>query len=149
MNMGMGMNNMNMGMGMNNMNMGMGMNNMNMGMPMQQNAFPQNTVNVPVQVQEPEKVVEKASDDPDYNILNSLEDDSSKRDYLGEFIFKKIESHPFTENTQMSMDQQGKITGMILGIEEVSEIVDIIKNYDLLTSRIIEAWTLLKNSSSA
>jgi len=32
---------------------------------------------------------------------------------------------------------------MILGIEDINEIVDICKNPDNLTSRIAEAWDLL------
>ena len=45
------------------------------------------------------------------------------------------------------MDHIGKITGMILGIEDVNEIIDICKNTDHLTSRIIEALNLLNNTN--
>jgi RNA recognition motif-containing protein len=124
-------------------------NQMQMGAPQMymQPMIPQ--VNQVQMSQVQDKRVEKTVDEPDYNYLANLEDDSSKRDYLGEFIFKKIESHPFTENNQMSMDTLGKITGMILGIEDVNEIIDIVKNFDHLTARIMEAWNLLNNNSSA
>ena len=72
-----------------------------------------------------------------------MEDDGSKKDYLGEFIFKKIENHKLTEAHNLTMDDVGKITGMILGIEDVNEIIDICKNVDHLTSRIMEALSLL------
>jgi polyadenylate-binding protein len=83
------------------------------------------------------------SDDPDVKYLQSLEDDNSKKDYLGEFIFKKIENHPLAQSYNFTIDTIGKITGMILGIEDINEIVDIALNHDNLTGRISEALNLL------
>jgi len=91
----------------------------------------------------PNKGNERNLDDPDVNYLNSLEDESSKKDYLGEFIFKKIESHDIADKNKLTIDQIGKITGMILGIDDINEIVDICKNFNHLTSRINEALELL------
>lgn len=100
-----------------------------------------------VQNQDVNVIVEKKTvDEPDYELLKNMEDDSSKKDYLGEFIFRKIESHNLTEANGLTMDHIGKITGMILGIEDVNEIIDICKNNDHLTSRIIEALSLLQSS---
>ena len=42
----------------------------------------------------------------------------------------------------------GRITGMILGIEDIKEIYDITTNYDSLTSRINEALGLLEGQSA-
>ena len=66
---------------------------------------------------------------------------------MGEFIFNKITVHELTERHKLSMEDVGKITGMILGIENFNEIVEISKNKDNLTSRIIEALELLSRSS--
>jgi hypothetical protein len=85
--------------------------------------------------------------EPDYRLLNTFQDESEKRDYLGEFIFNKITVHELTERHKLSMEDVGKITGMILGIENFNEIVEISKNKDNLTSRIIEALELLSRSS--
>jgi RNA recognition motif-containing protein len=82
-------------------------------------------------------------DEPDVNYLNSLEDDNAKRDYLGEFIFKNVENHPLTVKRNLTIDDIGKITGMILGIEDIQEIIDISKNERNLNSRIQEALELL------
>jgi len=99
------------------------------------------------QVQTQQAPVEKkVIDEPDYELLKNMEDDGSKKDYLGEFIFRKIESHSLTEQNNLTMDHIGKITGMILGIEDVNEIIDICRNNDHLTSRIIEALNLLNSS---
>jgi len=77
------------------------------------------------------------------NYLNSLEDDNNKRDYLGEFIFKSIENHPMTIKRNLTIDEIGKITGMILGIEDIQEIIDISRNHKNLNNRIMEALELL------
>ena len=92
----------------------------------------------------PQNIQENKSDEPDYEVLKSMDDDSSKKDYLGEFIFKKIEVHELTEHNKLTFDEIGKITGMILGIEDINEIIDICRNKDHLTSRINEALELLK-----
>jgi RNA recognition motif-containing protein len=85
----------------------------------------------------------KSVDEPDMNYLNSLEDDNAKKDYLGEFIFKSIENHPMTIKRNLTIDEIGKITGMILGIEDIQEIIDISKNHKNLNNRILEALELL------
>jgi len=83
-------------------------------------------------------------DDIDYNYLSSLEDDYAKKDYLGEHIFKKIENHKFSQMKNFTIDTIGKITGMILGIEDIQEIIDICRTPEFLTSRITEALELLE-----
>jgi polyadenylate-binding protein len=95
---------------------------------------------VPKQTQPIEK------DELDYNYLNSL-DYESKKDYLGEFIFKRIENHKLAQSNNLTIDLIGKITGMILGIEDIQEIVDIYRNTDNLTSRISEALELISTKN--
>ena len=85
----------------------------------------------------------KKDDDPDLAYYNSIEDDSAKKEYLGEFIFKKISNHNLNQSKGFTIDVIGKITGMILGIDDLSEILDICRNHDNLTARIVEALQLL------
>ena len=85
----------------------------------------------------------KLIEEPDINYLNSLEDDNAKKDYLGEFIFKSIENHPMTIKRNLTIDEIGKITGMILGIEDIQEIIDISRDQRNLNNRIQEALELL------
>jgi RNA recognition motif-containing protein len=92
----------------------------------------------------PENLNKKTDvDEFDYAYFNSLEDDTSQRDYLGELIFKKIENHELSQNYQFSIDTIGKITGMVLGIEDINEIIDIYKNRNNLSTRINEGMELL------
>jgi len=88
----------------------------------------------------------KKEDDPDINYYNSIEDDSAKKEYLGEFIFKKISNHHLSKG--LTIDIIGKITGMILGIDDLSEILDICRNPENLTARIMEALSLLNPNSN-
>lgn len=81
--------------------------------------------------------------EPDYNVLNSFDDDYSKKEYLGEFIFKNIENHALSQKNNLTIDTIGKITGMILGIEDINEIIETCRDYELLTSRIVEAQELI------
>ena len=84
------------------------------------------------------------TDDPDMKLLESLEDDVAKKDYLGEFIFRKIENHPLAVSSNFTIDTIGKITGMILGIDDINEIFHITIDHDSLSNRIQEALALLE-----
>jgi len=86
-------------------------------------------------------------DDPDIKYLQSLEDESSKRDYIGEFLFKQVENHPLVVDNNFTIDVIGKVTGMILGIEDINEVIDITLNNENLTTRITEALNLLDSQA--
>lgn len=122
-----------------NMNMGIRMINNPMVMDMKQ----------PNQMMKPQNHQQSKSkyEEPDVKYMESLEDDMARKDYLGEFIFKKIENHELTQKKQMTIDYIGKITGMILGIDDLHEIVEISKDNQQLTSRIQEAIELLEGVS--
>jgi polyadenylate-binding protein len=109
--------------------------------PIQQQRNPQNARPIPVQTQQITPV--KNDEDPDIAYYNSLEDESAKKEYLGEFIFKKISNHPLNQSKGFTIDVIGKITGMILGIDDLAEIMDICRNHENLTARITEALSLL------
>ena len=89
----------------------------------------------------------KNDDQPDIKYLDSLEDESSKKDYLGEFIFKQIENHSISQKKNFTIDTIGKITGMILGIDEIKEITEIAKNPSLLNARLLEALELMDTTN--
>jgi len=88
------------------------------------------------------------NEEPDVKYMESLEDEMARKDYLGEFIFKKIENHEFTQRKNITIDTIGKITGMILGIDDLHEIVEISKDNSQLTLRIQEALELLEGDST-
>jgi len=96
----------------------------------------------PIPTQMPPQFVKK-EDEPDIAYYNSIEDDSAKKEYLGEFIFKKISNHALNQSKGFTIDVIGKITGMILGIDDLNEILDICRNNENLTARIVEALSLL------
>jgi RNA recognition motif-containing protein len=112
-----------------------------------QNIPPQMIRNIGEENMSMNKPQENKADMPDLNYLKSLENDYEKKDYLGEFIFKKIENHPLTLSKNLTIDDIGKITGMILGIEDLQEIVDISFNKENLTQRIQEALELLEQQN--
>lgn len=80
----------------------------------------------------------------DFNYFNTIIDESQKKDYLGELIFNNISNHPLSAQDNISLDEVGKITGMILGIEDINEVILPCNNYEELTSRIQEALKLLR-----
>ena len=79
----------------------------------------------------------------DMNYFNNIENIEDKNNYLGEIIFKQIEEHSLAQEYNMTMDTIGKITGMIINIDNINEIIETCQNKKLLTSRINEALGLL------
>jgi len=91
--------------------------------------------------------VQKPEELPDMNYLKSLEDPESKKDYLGEFIFKQIENHEQAQKKNFTIDMIGKITGMILGIDDINEIAKIALDKTLLDHRLKEAMELMDSGN--
>lgn len=85
----------------------------------------------------------------DRNHLNSLPDESQKKEYMGEIIFNNINNHPLLEKENISIDEVGKITGMILGIDDINEVIIPCTSYNELTSRIEEALKLIRSDSQS
>ena len=82
-------------------------------------------------------------DEPNYEYLKSLEGIDQQKDYLGEFLFKKIEQHPIAQSKNLDVEIISRITGMILGINNIDEIYGITTNNNYITARIKEALQLL------
>ena len=108
----------------------------------QQNKKQQNNVNENVNNN---TTTNNKEEQPDLKYLESIENIENKKEYLGEFLFKKIEQHPLAHEKNFTIDIIGRITGMILGIQDIKEIYEITVNYENLTSRINEAIALLES----
>jgi len=78
------------------------------------------------------------------DVLKSLQDTTQKKEYLGELIFNNINNHHLTVKEKISIDEVGKITGMILGIEDINEVLLPCSSYNELTLRIEEALKLIR-----
>ena len=102
----------------------------------------------PMKPNKKKKVDGKASKTDELNqvYLSSLQNQEEQKDYLGELIFKQIQNHPIAEEKKLDINLIAKITGMILGIENFKEIVEITKNNKLLTDRINEAINLIREN---
>ena len=92
--------------------------------------------------EENKQINNNSSDEPSLEKLKSLNEEEQK-DYLGEFLFKKIEQHPIAQSHNLDVETISRITGMILGIENIDEIYGITINYDNITARIKEGLELL------
>ena len=60
--------------------------------------------------------------------------------------FFSIEQHPVAQSKNLDVDTISRITGMILGIQNINEIFNITINNELIASRIKEALELLEKS---
>ena len=83
----------------------------------------------------------------DFNKFNSLIDEKAKKEYLGEIIYSQIYNGTLINDMQNKDQVVAKITGMILDIENIDEIMKISIDNDLLTKNVIDALNLLKNSN--
>ena len=101
-----------------------------------------NQENMNKESSEESKQFNNNSDEPSLEKLKSLSPEE-QRDYLGEFLFKKIEQHPIAQNHNLDVETISRITGMILGIENIEEIYGITINNENITARIKEGLELL------
>ena len=83
----------------------------------------------------------------DFNKFNSLIDEKAKKEYLGEIIYSQIYNGTLINDMPNKDQVVAKITGMILDIENIDEVMKISIDNDLLTKNVIDALNLLKNSN--
>ena len=76
-----------------------------------------------------------------FNKLKSIEE---KREFLGEIIFRMIEGNEIIKNKKVSKEQIGKITGMIIELPNIDEVIEVAENNQILNDRIEEALNLLE-----
>ena len=83
----------------------------------------------------------------DYNKFISLENEESKKEYLGEIIYDQVYNSPLISNISEKEKVTAKITGMILGIGNTEEIIRICTNIEALNKNISDSLTLLNNNN--
>ena len=80
----------------------------------------------------------------DHESFNKIESEEEKRDFLGEKLFNLIQENKTLKEKKGDSETVGRITGMILGIQDMEEIIDILERPSKLDSRIKEAFELLE-----
>jgi polyadenylate-binding protein len=80
----------------------------------------------------------------DLTEYNKLESEQDKKDFLGEKIFKAIEDSQIASERKIDINTISRITGMIIGLPDKNEIIEILENPNILNSRIEEALKLLE-----
>ena len=99
-----------------------------------------NTGNKNMNKKEEEKKVEF-----DMETFDKLKEDE-KREFLGEKLFNLIQENKIIKEKNGDEEVVGKITGMILAIENMKEIIDILESPSRLEERIIEAYELFEKN---
>ncbi len=79
--------------------------------------------------------------------LKSLTNYNEQEQYLGDYLFDKIEQHPIIKRKNLHYKTICKITGMILGIGDIDKIYNIAINNERISSAIIEALSLLEHNN--
>ena len=82
----------------------------------------------------------------DRESFDKMESEEEKRDFLGEKLFNLIQENQMIKEKNEDNEIVGKITGMILGIENFEEIIDILESPSKLEGRIKEALELLEKN---
>ena len=82
----------------------------------------------------------------DYENFEKCKTPEEKKDFLGEKIFNAIKENPKME--KKDENTVGLITGMILGIPNENEIIEILENPKAIDERINEALELINKDDS-
>ena len=69
-------------------------------------------------------------------------EENKRDDFLGEKLFNLIHENQIIKRKNEESEITGKITGMILGIENFEEIVDILESPSKLEGRMIKVLEL-------
>ena len=91
-----------------------------------------------------EQKKEETKNKIDLSEFDKLKSNKEKREYLGEKIFRAIEESPISSEKKADIETIGKITGMIIELPDLNEIIEILENQDILNNRIEEALNLLE-----
>ena len=82
----------------------------------------------------------------DKESFDKIGNEEDKREFLGEKLFNLIQENQIIKEKNKDSEIIGKITGMILGIENFEEIIDILESPSKLEGRIKEALELLEKN---
>ena len=118
------------------------MNNM-----IENNNFPMNNNNGMYMPQMNQQYINNYKNMFDYNKFNSLKNEESKKEYLGEIIYDQVYNSPLITNILEKDKVTAKITGMILGIGNTEEIIRICTDIEALNKNISDSLTLLNNNN--
>ena len=88
--------------------------------------------------------VEEKKVEFDHESFNKLKNEEEKKDFLGEKLFNLIQENRLIKEKNEDSDTVGKITGMIIGIPNLDEIIDVLESPSKLEARIKEALELLE-----
>ena len=83
----------------------------------------------------------------DWSKFNTLKTKEEKKEFLGEIIFKKIEENEIIKNRNIKKEQIGKITGMIIELPSIYEVIEVIEKEEVLNDRIEEGLKLIQEIS--
>ena len=92
------------------------------------------------------KKEEEKKNEFDHENFNKLKTEDEKRDFLGEKLFNLIQENKITKEKNGNEDEVGRITGMILAIPNLNEIIEILESPSKLEERINEAYDLIEKS---
>ena len=82
----------------------------------------------------------------DYESYNKLKNDEEKRDFLGEKLFNLIKESNIIKEKKEDDETVSKVTGMILDIPDMKEIIGILESPSQLEERIKEGLELLEKN---
>ena len=80
----------------------------------------------------------------DWEVFNKLKTEREKREFLGDIIYQKIENNEEIKNKNTDSKLIEKITGMIIELPSLNDVIKISIKNDLLNERIKEALSLLE-----
>lgn len=73
-------------------------------------------------------------------------DENDRKEFLGEELYKAISESPIITENNHPADTVSKITGMIVELPDIKEIIEALENTNILNGRIEEALDLLKKN---
>ena len=79
----------------------------------------------------------------DWKAFNKLKTIEEKREFMGEVIFRLIEENEIIKNKNVGKAEISKITGMIIELPSINEVIEVAENNEVLNDRIEEALNLL------
>ena len=87
------------------------------------------------------------NNDIDWSKFHNLKTKEEKKEFLGEIIFKKIEENEIIKKRNIKKEQIGKITGMIIELPSINEVIEVIEKEEVLNDRIEEGLKLMQEMS--
>ena len=87
---------------------------------------------------------ERNKDEFDWDTFNKIKTEREKREFLGELIYQKIEDNEEIKMKNTDKKIIEKITGMIIELPSLNDVIKISIKNELLNERIKKALSLLE-----